>query len=1023
MIKIHKILSLFALGLMASGCAEGSNIIASKFNSTLKATNQNDEIHQHCVDALEQIDLNIDLNNVVTDIRLPSIGLYKTTFSWSSSNDSVVKASSISDGIAKVTRGSEDVDVILTATASINKDAATAATKEFKLTILKTDNNGTASDLPLSYSEDFSEYETGLELSNYYKWQLVKGEGGNARAVDESLNYNNLVSSKALEITSERTATDMTYQTKINVKAGDLDADGVAVVEGFFMFYGETNGVSLELVSANGTVSKFGISSVGYTYVNAGNTKISTVLKPTEGVWEKFRVEFMPAKGRYVYQIFDWTNAKYVDVTKSDPDYLVGKGVPAGSSGNVEGLNITLSKGSLFGKTYLSSLKIDKKANMAYTESEISTNNPNRSKGIGSITGYDSEILTYKGSDYSAQVNPDFVVHNRFNDGEVFTKNTDYSITSSHENGSDENTIIYSHKFLLISTGEFKTIKQTVYLDTDSNTASIYNLKVSYLKAATTIDASTGKSIVVPGKGLITISGNVIRSDSTLHYLIVSKGSTTPTNSAVLNQDSTTEGYITGGSLEVKKRAFSLDTDQINYPNEYDVYVITQNSYGNSSLYTSSDISTQINLSTPEDLHEMSSDLTVQGSTFKLINDIDCKNYFWEFDPTSRSFTGLIEGQGHKISNLTISNSAIDSTIKTGMFFNFNGTIKNVLFENIKVTGLTDVGILGGNAYGCSVENVSFLNCTVKQDESVSGGDGYFATAIGRCRSSVNSFMNITMKNSLIDCPQRSGLLVAGITDGTVLNIENIAAQGSISVDGAHAGLVGRNQGGTLNVKNAYIDLDVLNAKKEVGGVLGRNENNGKVKAENVISDLRIGEMTQPTYFGQFIGYDAPTTGNAGKTFAYTGTNVFYINEDYSNLGDSIVPIKNSITLGKGLDEQGTYTQEWWEKNTFIKDFDTSLIWGYSESEGKPFIEIKNASDLSLVAADFEKWADQIDTSDIQGSYYYIYKADDIYSLLNDTEKGKISSETLKKFTDAKAEYIKIYKDVNDISDLLQDLI
>jgi hypothetical protein len=1017
--KKNRIL-IVSLSLLAGiGFADGGRAAQALFRiaETGQTENKNADvdIHAECVDALNQIDLNVDMTRVVSNLRLPAVGIYpKCAFSWTSSDNSIVNCASMSDGLAKVTRPAADTEVTLTARATINGDASTSATKDFKLTVLKASSTGTASELPLAYTDDFTSYETGLELSNYYKWQLTKGEGGNAKAIDEAFNYNNLVSAKALEIKSERTASDMNYLTKLNITA-TAAADGAAF-EGYMMFSGKTNGVHLELLSGSNVVTGFGMTSSSYDYDSNGSYAASSLVSPEEGVWQKFRVEFRPATGRFMFKLFDWNTKAYVDLTSKDSTYIATRGVSSGSKGNIDGLRIVLSKGSNFGCTYLSDLKIDTIANLP--ENAAAVVNPNRSDGLGTIGGYQEEILTYKGSDISSLVNPSFEVHNRFNDSTVYVKDTDYTVKSSHVDSEDGSVSTYTHVFTLTKTGEIKTVTQKVYFDTSDNKAAIYDFKVSYLKAATTVD-SNGKTVQVAGKGYITISGTVIRKDGTLHYLVLSHGSAAPSVADIIDEKNTVSGFVSSGHADLTSRSFSIDTAQISYPSEYDVYVATHNPNGDSeTAYTENDVSTNINISTPSDLHDMSSDLTIQGSSFKLLNDIDCADYYWEFDGTTRSFTGVLDGQGHTIKNLTIANSSPVSTIKTGLFFNFNGTVKNVSFVKAKVTGLTDVGILGGNAYGCTVDNVTFTDCIVKQDEAVSGGDGYFATAVGRCRqSSADTFTNIVINNSTISAPQRSGLLVAGLTDGAPVTVKNIYASGSISIDGAHAGLIGRNQGCPLVVDNAIIDLDVINAKKEVGTVLGRNETGGTVKATNIFGDLRIQNMTQPTYFGSFIGYDAPTTGSEGKTFAYTYKNLYFLDEDYSNLGDSITPIKNSIWAGKTVEIPSEYTKQWWDTNSFIKDIDISTTWTYSDALSRPVLTLRSVSDISFTAADFASMVSQIDVTDIVNSHYFIYKAEDMLSYMSASEKAKISADDSQKLTDAIAQYKTLVSDIDDVSD------
>ena len=71
--------------------------------------------------ALREIQLNTDINNVVTDILVPTEGLYESTFTWTSSDTTVAK---ISGGRIKITRpefGSQAKTVTITVTAKISE--------------------------------------------------------------------------------------------------------------------------------------------------------------------------------------------------------------------------------------------------------------------------------------------------------------------------------------------------------------------------------------------------------------------------------------------------------------------------------------------------------------------------------------------------------------------------------------------------------------------------------------------------------------------------------------------------------------------------------------------------------------------------------------------------------------------------------------------------------------------------------------------------------------------------------------
>jgi hypothetical protein len=961
-----------------------------------------------CAEALNLIDLNVDLQNIVSSFRLPYLGQYNAKITWSSSNSSAVKITTDSAAgyVAKVTRGDANQSFVLTATASLTGSVSTS--KDFAGVVLKK-GSAQESDLALAMNEDFSEYETGIELSNYFRWQSSSSEMSNATPVEEvDGNINNMVSKKALAVQSVRTANSLSYTRSINVQTSALDAkNGQAVLEGYWLYSGETNGMAIELLNGNSApVAGAMISSTGYSYFSNGSYASSTLSIPQEGVWQKFRLVFKPSVGRFFFKIYDYASSSWIELTSASSSYSTVSGVTSGNNGNVTGIRIAVAKGSKFGTTYLSDLKLDTLANLP----EATPTNPNRTMGIGTISNYEPILFTEEGQTISG-LNPAFEVHNRFSSSTILTKDMDYTVVSSSspvEDGSQT----YQYVFTLVSTGESKTTSQTVYFSKANSAVTLSEFKSSYLKSRIVKSGATSTTY-----GYLTLTGNVNRGDGTLYYVVLAKGSSEPTEAEILSGGTALTGYVTSGNSAIATHSFSLDTESISYSGEYDVYAFIANANGDSSLSSAKGISTVVNITTCQEFYNMSSSLDTLASTFRLMNDLDFSSYYWNYDVTQRSFTGVLDGQGHTVKNLSISNASTETSVKTAIFFNLNGTVKNITFENANIAGFNDVAVLGGNAYGCDIENVSFKDCAISQESTVSGGDGYMATMVGRCRGGSNTFKNIAIDDSVISAPQRSGLLVAGLdgsSNSCTVEAESIVASGSIKEDGGHAGLIGRNQGGTLNVTNALVSLDVLSSKKEVGGILGRNETGGFLKATNVYSDLKIREMTQPTYFGQTIGYDATTSGSAGKSFAYSLSGLSYLDNDYSDLGDSISPIKNAITAGHSVQIPASYTSKFYETQTFLRDLDTSLTFAYDATLEKPVLRLRSAADLQtqLTSSSFTAWSDQINLAAIEKCHYPLYKAEDVYQALSETEKAKIPAEALQKLTDGKKAYLAILDDL-----------
>ena len=99
---------------------------------------------------------------------------------------------------------------------------------------------------------------------------------------------------------------------------------------------------------------------------------------------------------------------------------------------------------------------------------------------------------------------------------------------------------------------------------------------------------------------------------------------------------------------------------------------------------------------------EVSQDISLQNYKMVLTTDLDMKDQ--PYTTYIKNSLGTFDGQGHTISNLTIS-----GTTNVGFFSQGLGTIQNVTFENANVSGNHYVAIVAG--YGA---NAQFNNITIK---------------------------------------------------------------------------------------------------------------------------------------------------------------------------------------------------------------------------------------------------------------------------------------------------------------------
>ena len=222
---------------------------------------------------------------------------------------------------------------------------------------------------------------------------------------------------------------------------------------------------------------------------------------------------------------------------------------------------------------------------------------------------------------------------------------------------------------------------------------------------------------------------------------------------------------------------------------------------------------------------------------YYLANDIDLEGETWI--PIS-NFYGVLDGEGHKICNFTISSSEN----QVGFFKTNNGTIKNIIFQDF-VFAVTSQGLAYKAGAVAGVNQGTITNCNVKDAVLSTSSQGTTITSI------YVSIGGITGNNNgdINDCT------VAIEMDG---RFESTIAHSYVY---AHiGGVVGNNNGRVTNtIANNYMKYVassagrtdpnyglVCSANIMAGGVAGYNEDQGKL--EHCSSSLEItvrGENTR----------------------------------------------------------------------------------------------------------------------------------------------------------------------------------
>lgn len=233
------------------------------------------------------------------------------------------------------------------------------------------------------------------------------------------------------------------------------------------------------------------------------------------------------------------------------------------------------------------------------------------------------------------------------------------------------------------------------------------------------------------------------------------------------------------------------DNDNSGYYFDYNDQneIIIKNTEDNPIVGLTNGIGTKDNpylISSEEDWKEATS--TTSDTYFKLTKDLDFSNKkFYMLGSKNNEFKGTLDGNGKKISNLSINVPKVSSFDYVGIIGK-GGSAYGINLNNIKVTGCNYVGALFGNTRG-TVRDIYGSNLNIS-------GNNY----IGGIGGDINT--NSPRPSSIIVSAKVEGNSYVGITTGSsYYGIEQIAIIGGSATGNSY---VGRLSGSTVSWHDTY---------------------------------------------------------------------------------------------------------------------------------------------------------------------------------------------------------------------------
>jgi hypothetical protein len=292
-----------------------------------------------------------------------------------------------------------------------------------------------------------------------------------------------------------------------------------------------------------------------------------------------------------------------------------------------------------------------------------------------------------------------------------------------------------------------------------------------------------------------------------------------------------------------------------------------------------------------DDYTRLETDVNLTGRIYTTaVIAPDVNNFNAPFD--GNAFTGVFDGNDHKIINLTIDDGEIHNNF-LGLFGCIDGgEVMNLGLDGGFVSGEYCVGGLVGENDG------NILNCYSKSSVrgnwfnvgGLVGKNGIYGS-ISNCYSTGDAngafgfvgglvgfnYGSVSNCYSAGDVSGEAGIggLVGYNTEG---NISNCYSTGDVSGEGDVGGLVGYNSEG--NISNCYSTSDVSGGGRHIGGLVGYDMNSsvsycystGNVSGENEIGGLvgstGLDSNISNSFSTSFVNCSVRTTGGlVGMSF------------------------------------------------------------------------------------------------------------------------------------------------------------
>lgn len=356
------------------------------------------------------------------------------------------------------------------------------------------------------------------------------------------------------------------------------------------------------------------------------------------------------------------------------------------------------------------------------------------------------------------------------------------------------------------------------------------------------------------------------------------------------------------------------------------------------------------------------------GIYLKLMDDLvydKTENNFTPIGTDYRSFKGVFDGNGHKISGININSNKNYA----GIIPYVNGTVKNVKFDDIHIQTTGSLAGVIGALSNSTIENITIENSSFQADNVVGALVGYIEDGAGTTVSNCHAKSTVTVKStnktnvdsfagglvgrasggSISGCSSAAvvsglGQYVAGLVGCNRISLADCIYLGSSVTSGKYGCAVSDNIGTTYSVSNCfYTNASLTDSQAQLAYALTLGDD-VKLANETVKAYGTTGQFPGITSYSGLLHYDGIYYAQQGTSLTFGDQNAWYVvNDECVRTYTIQMPGKATRVTLFAFTGKGTESEPYLISNINDMDFLAKTVNGGNSLEGK-FVEL--AADL-----------------------------------------------------------------------------